>query len=107
MDDFYLLKLTFTTNCDLKCMHLVQLPNSIQKEIGHHTKRGLSFTSKRIISVVGSETYELVRGLIAPRKPKELVYDNIVKEPDTHFTPSVNVIVERFKFYDFEKPQNQ
>ena len=58
-------------------------------------------------SVVGSETYELVRGLIAPRKPKELVYDNIVKELDTHFTPSVNVIVERFKFYDFEKPQNQ
>ena len=77
----FLLKLTFTTNCDLKCMHLVQLPNSIQKEIGHHTKRGLSFTSKRIIFqrkketgsvflVVGSETYELVRGLIAPRKPK-------------------------------------
>ena len=30
-------------------------------------------------SVVGSETYELVRDLIAPRKPKELVYDNIVK----------------------------
>ena len=56
---------------------------------------------------MGSETYELVRGLIAPRKPKELVYDNIVKELDTHFTPSVNVIVERFKFYDFEKPQNQ
>ena len=100
-------------------MHLVQLPNLIQKEIGHHTKRGLSFTSKRIIfqrkkrngqcffSVVRSETYELVRSLIAPRKPKELVYDNIVKELDTHFTPSVNVIVERFKFYDFEKTQIQ
>ena len=40
-------------------------------------------------SVVSSETYELVRGLIAPRKPKELVYDNIVKELDTHFTPIV------------------
>ena len=49
--------------------------------------------------------HELVRGLIAPRKPKELVYDNIVKELDTHFTPSVNVIVERFKFYDFENHQ--
>ena len=49
----------------------------------------------------------IVRGLIAPRKSKELVYDNIVKELDTHYTHSVNVILERLKFYDFEKPPNQ
>ena len=30
-----------------------------------------------------------------------------MKELDKHFTPSVNVIVEWFKLYDFGKPENQ
>ena len=58
-------------------------------------------------SVVGSETYQLVRGLIAPRTPKDMEFSDIIKVLDTHFTPCTNVIVERFKFYDFEKPPNQ
>ena len=76
----------------------MQLPNSTQKEIGH-PKDMLEFYFEAttiseaektggVFTIVGSEIYKPIRGLIAHRKPKELVYDTLMKELDTHYGES-------------------
>lgn len=51
-----------------------------------------------LLSVLGSKTYGLLRSLVAPEKPGEMDYDNIVGALQAHFTPKPLVIAERFRF---------
>lgn len=52
-----------------------------------------------LLSVLGSKTYGLLRSLIAPEKPGEMDYDNIVGALQAHFAPKPLVIAERFRFH--------
>lgn len=52
------------------------------------------------IAVVGDKTYETLLGLLAPKEPKEVDFDEIVRKLNAHYSPTPNIIVERFKFYD-------
>ena len=56
-------------------------------------KRGI------LLTVVGSETYSLIRNLLTPVKPSEKTFAEIVEILKTHLNPKPIVIAERYKFY--------
>ena len=62
---------------------------------------------KKIVSVflniVGSKTYDLLRNLVAPGKPADLKYEELVDILGKHFNPAPLLIAERFHFHN----QNQ
>ena len=62
--------------------------NGIEKE-----KRRAVF-----LSVVGAKTFSLLRDLLAPKKPSEASYDDIVKALREFHVPKKNVLSERYTF---------
>eukprot|EP00731_Ephydatia_muelleri_P014717 Em0008g437a len=62
-------------------------------DVGNETKK-----SAILLSVCGSSTYRLIRSLLAPVKPGEKSYSDIVALVTTHLNPKPSVIVQRFKF---------
>ena len=50
------------------------------------------------MSVVGADTYQLIRSLIAPEKPKEKTFEQLVKLVQEHHQPTPSAIVQRYKF---------
>ena len=55
------------------------------------------------VSVVGDKTYETLLGLVAPKEPPKVEFDELMKCLDEYYSPTPNIIVERFKFYDCSK----
>ena len=51
------------------------------------------------VSVVGAATYKLLRSLVAPARPGNKTYEELVKLLSTHFNPPPSEIVQRFKFH--------
>ena len=51
-----------------------------------------------LLSVVGASTYQLIRNLVAPRKPTEKAFNDLVKLVQEHYQPNRSIIVQRFKF---------
>ena len=51
-----------------------------------------------LLSVVGADTYQLMRSLIAPEKPKEETFEQLVKIVQEHHQPTPSAIVQRYKF---------
>ena len=51
-----------------------------------------------LLSECGSETYQLIRSLVAPEKPKNKTFDALVKLVADHLTPPPSPIVQRFHF---------
>ena len=50
------------------------------------------------MSIVGAETYQLMRNLTAPAKPTEKSFDQLVKLVKEFHNPAPSVILQRFKF---------
>ena len=50
------------------------------------------------LSVVGAETYQLIRSLVSPQLPTAKSFDELVKVVQDHYQPTPSVIVQRFKF---------
>ena len=57
-------------------------------------KRGI------LLTVIGSETYSLLRSLISPAKPADKTFSQLVDVLKAHLNPTPIVIAERFKFYN-------
>ena len=55
------------------------------------------------VSVVGDKTYETLLGLVAPKEPPKVEFDELMKCLDEYYSPTPNIIVERFKVYDCSK----
>ena len=51
------------------------------------------------LSVVGAKTYGPLRSLMAPEKPGEKTYKDIMDALQGHFSPKPLVIAERFRFH--------
>ena len=51
-----------------------------------------------LLSVCGSKVYKLMCDLLAPAKPKEKAYQELVKLIQDHLAPKPSEIVQRFKF---------
>ena len=52
-----------------------------------------------LLTVVGSDHYSLLRGLVSPQLPKDKTYDGLVAILKKHYDPEPIVIAERFHFY--------
>ena len=53
-----------------------------------------------LITVIGEESYSLLRTLLAPAKPHTMGYAALSKVLVDHLGPKPIVIAERFKFYN-------
>ena len=51
------------------------------------------------LTAIGTKTYTLLRNLIAPAKPSEKNYDDLVDTLKAHLEPKPMTIAERFKFH--------
>ena len=51
-----------------------------------------------LLAYCGDATYSTIRSLVAPRKPTEVPYDDLVKLAQAHYNPRPSQIVQRFKF---------
>jgi hypothetical protein len=60
-----------------------------------------------LLSVVGAQTYELLRSLLSPEKPSEKSYDELVEILEKHCHPKPSPIVQRCKFYACERAHSQ
>ena len=52
-----------------------------------------------LLSICGPNMYQLIRNLVAPRKPTELKFKEFVARVQEHFCPRPLVIVEHFNFH--------
>ena len=51
-----------------------------------------------LLNGVGAKTYNLIRNLVAPNKPSDKTFKEIVDLVQKHHSPTPSVIVERFRF---------
>ena len=59
--------------------------------------------SSIFLSMVGDEIYTLLRGLVAPKSPRDIKLDEILKHLAKHFTTDTNTIVECYRFYNWTR----
>ena len=52
-----------------------------------------------LLSAVGGATYQLIRNLLAPAKPTDKSFAEIVEAVLRHHQPKPSVIVQRFNFH--------
>ena len=52
-----------------------------------------------LLTVVGSEHYSLLRGLVSPQLPKDKTFDELVALLKKHYDPEPIIIAERCHFY--------
>ncbi|XP_041376823.1 uncharacterized protein K02A2.6-like [Gigantopelta aegis] len=60
-----------------------------------------------LLSLIGGNTYSLLRGLTAPAKPASLRFDAIVKILKEYFNPKPIIIAERFRFHKRDQRQGE
>ena len=73
------------------------------ERLGHFfTANGITTADKKkavLLTVIGPTTYQLLRSLMAPDKPGNQSYANIVEVLTKHFRPTPSEIIERYKFH--------
>ncbi|XP_021354167.1 uncharacterized protein K02A2.6-like [Mizuhopecten yessoensis] len=60
-----------------------------------------------LLSLVGGNTYQLLRGLTAPKKPSEETFERLGKLLKDHFNPKPLVIAERFRFHKRDQREGE
>ena len=50
------------------------------------------------LSVVGRSSYTLLRSLVAPQKPTDKTFEELVKILSKHYSPKPTEVIQRFKF---------
>lgn len=51
-----------------------------------------------LLSVCGADTYKLISSLVAPAKPGDKTFDELISIAKDHFNPLPSAIVQRYKF---------
>ena len=51
------------------------------------------------LTLIGSQTYALLRSLLTPELPQDSSFEELVKVLKSHYNPTPSVIVERYKFH--------
>ena len=67
---------------------------------------GITDESKKrasLIMVIGPETHKTLKSILAPNKPSETSYDEIIKALSTHFHPQRSQVLYRSNFYQCVK----
>ena len=92
----------FDGNCDfadyVDQLKQCSIANDITRE---EKKRAVLLTS------CGAQTYALIKNLLAPEKPSEKSFAEIVRTVKKHFCPKKLVIAERYKFHQRSQRQGE
>lgn len=59
------------------------------------------------LTLVGSKAYEILRALCTPKKPRDIVYDELVSKLLDYIKPKPSVLAERSKFRARVQQQNE
>ena len=59
------------------------------------------------LTVVGPETYSLLRDLLTPARPSDLKYKELVDVLKSHYSPKPLVIAERFHFHNLSQKEGE
>ena len=59
------------------------------------------------LSIVGDKTYQLIRGLLAPKELSDVKYDDIIRTMTNHYNPKKVAIVERINFNKCDRKHSQ
>lgn len=51
------------------------------------------------LTVVGAATYKLLRSLLAPVKPGEKPFNDLVTKLNEHYNPAPSLIIQRYRFH--------
>lgn len=78
-------------------------------EFYFEANRIVSDAQKRAIflTIVGDETYEIIRSLVTPLSPRDVDFHEIIERLDAHFNPTPNEIVQRYQFYKRSQSPNE
>ena len=60
-----------------------------------------------LLSMCGSKTYAIIRSLLAPTKPTDKSFEELIKLMTDHYNPAPSVIVQRFKFHTRQRNQGE
>ena len=60
-----------------------------------------------LLTVVGARTYETLRSLLAPARPRDKSFDELLGVLKKHFDTKPVVIAERFRFYQRSQKSNE
>lgn len=60
-----------------------------------------------LILYIGAETYSTLKKLCSPDEPGKKTYAELIKKLTDHFTPSKNIIAERYKFHKEDQKPGQ
>ena len=67
---------------------------------------GITSDDKRratFLAVIGPTTYKLLRSMLAPVKPADRSFEELVKVLSDHYSPKPSEIVSRYKFYNWSR----
>ena len=85
-------------------------PNYVER-LTHFLKANSITTNEQkqsvFLSVIGPATYSLLRSLVAPDKPGDKSFKDLVKKLTDHFSPTPSEIVQRFKFHGRYRQQGE
>ena len=85
-------------------------PNYIER-LNHFFKANAITTNEQkqsvFLSVIGPNAYKLLRSLVAPEKPGDKSFKDLVKELNEHYNPTPSEIVQRFKFHGRYRKQGE
>ena len=81
----------------LECVEQFFVANSVADE----KKASVPLTS------LGKKGYSLLRNLVAPAKPADKGYDDLVRVMKEHFTPKPAVIAERYRFHQRKQHEGE
>ena len=59
------------------------------------------------LAVIGAKTYGLLNNKVAPNKPADLTYAQIIEHLNKHLSPKSSVIIERFRFLKREQRSSE
>lgn len=60
-----------------------------------------------LLSVCGAATYSMLSSLVAPKRPAEVPYDELIGCLQRHFNPRPSEIVQRFHFHNCKQQPGQ
>ena len=64
-------------------------------------KRGI------LLSSCGTAAYKTIRSIVAPTKPTEIAYNDLIAKVKAHFAPKPSAIVQRYKFNTCTRNQGE
>ena len=56
-----------------------------------------------LLSSCGNAAYKTIQRVVAPTKPTEVDYKDLVKKVQEHYTPTLPTIVQLFRYYSYNR----